>query len=77
MRLQGLYGSSGQPHLREAAEYRFGFDVEALFLARKFGFRISELPVTCVYHAGSSVNRVGDVLSMLGDVRAVRWKHRG
>ena len=56
---------------------RFGFDVEALFLARKSGFRISEMPVTCVYHAGSSVNRVGDVLSMLGDVIAVRWKHRG
>ena len=56
---------------------RFGFDVEALFLARKFDFRISEMPVTCVYHAGSSVNRVGDVLNMLGDVIAMRWKHRG
>ncbi len=56
---------------------RFGFDVEALFLARKFGFRIDQLPVTCVYHAGSSVNRLGDVLNMLGDVLAVRWKHRG
>lgn len=56
---------------------RFGFDVEALFLARKLGLRISEMPVTCVYHAGSSVNRVGDVLNMLGDVLAVRWRHRG
>lgn len=55
---------------------RFGFDVEALFLARKQGLRIVELPVTCVYHAGSSVNRLGDVLSMLGDVLAVRWRHR-
>jgi dolichyl-phosphate beta-glucosyltransferase len=56
---------------------RFGFDVEALFLARQLGFRIVEMPVTCVYHAGSSVNRVGDVLNMLGDVLAVRWRHRG
>lgn len=56
---------------------RFGFDVEALFLARQLGFRIDEMPVTCVYHAGSSVNRVGDVVSMLGDVLAVRWRHRG
>ena len=55
---------------------RFGFDVEALFLARQLGFRIVEMPVTCVYHAGSSVNRVGDVLNMLGDVLAVRWRHR-
>ena len=56
---------------------RFGFDLEALFLARKFDFRISAMPVTCVYHAGRSVNRVGDVLNMLGDVIAMRWKHRG
>lgn len=55
---------------------RFGFDVEALFLARKLGLTIVEMPVTCVYHAGSSVNRVGDVLSMLADVLAVRWRHR-
>lgn len=56
---------------------RFAFDVEALYAARKLGYRIDQLPVTCVYHAGSSVNRVGDVLRMLADVLAVRWRHRG
>lgn len=55
---------------------RFGFDVEALYLARTLGLSIVEMPVTCVYHAGSSVNRVGDVVNMLGDVLAVRWRHR-
>ena len=55
---------------------RFGFDVEALFLARKFGYRIEELPVVCTYHAGSSVNRVGDVVSMIGDIFAIRRRHR-
>jgi dolichyl-phosphate beta-glucosyltransferase len=55
---------------------RFGFDVEALFLARRHGLRIDELPVTCRYHPGSSVNRIGDVLNMLADVLAIRWRHR-
>ncbi len=55
---------------------RFGFDVEALFLARKFGYRIEELPVVCTYHEGSSVNRIGDVVNMVADVCAVRWRHR-
>ncbi len=55
---------------------RFGFDVEALFLARKFGYRVEELPVVCTYHEGSSVNRVGDVVNMVADVCAVRWRHR-
>lgn len=55
---------------------RFGFDVEALYLARKYGLRIEEMPVTCRYHPGSSVNRIGDVASMVADVIAVRWRHR-
>ena len=55
---------------------RFGFDVEALYLARKKGFRIDELPVTVRYHGGSSVNRVSDGVRMLGDVFALRLRHR-
>lgn len=55
---------------------RFGFDVEALYLARKFGYRIEELPVVCTYHEGSSVNRFGDVVSMIGDIFAIRRRHR-
>ena len=55
---------------------RFGFDVEALYLARKNGFRIDELPVTVRYHGGSSVNRVSDGVRMLADVFALRLRHR-
>jgi dolichyl-phosphate beta-glucosyltransferase len=55
---------------------RFGFDVEVLYLARKHGYRIDEVPVICTYHGGSSVRRVGDVLNMLSDVFRVRWRHR-
>jgi dolichyl-phosphate beta-glucosyltransferase len=55
---------------------RFGFDVEALVLARKFGYRIEELPAVCTYHEGSSVNRIGDVVSMIGDIFAIRRRHR-
>lgn len=55
---------------------RFGFDVEALYLARKHGFRIDELPVVCRYHGGSSVNRVSDGVRMVADVFALRLRHR-
>ena len=51
---------------------RFGFDVEVLFLARRMGLSIAEIPVTCIYHGGSSVSRVGDALAMAGDVLRVR-----
>lgn len=55
---------------------RFGFDVEALYLARKNGLRIDELPVVCRYHAGSSVNRFSDGVRMFADVLAIRTRHR-
>ncbi|HUQ87434.1 MAG TPA: glycosyltransferase [Vicinamibacterales bacterium] len=54
---------------------RFGFDVEALYLARKNRFRIDELPVTVRYHGGSSVNRVSDGVRMFADVLAIRLRH--
>ena len=55
---------------------RFGFDVEVLYLARRLGYRIDEMPVVCTYHGGSSVNRIGDVISMAADLIRVRWRHR-
>ena len=55
---------------------RFGFDVEALYLARKHGFRIDELPVVCRYHGGSSVSRLSDGVRMFSDVLAIRLRHR-
>jgi len=53
---------------------RFGFDVEVLRLVRRRGGRIVEVPVTCEYREGSSVRRVRDGASMLGDLAAIRWR---
>jgi dolichyl-phosphate beta-glucosyltransferase len=55
---------------------RFGFDVEALYLARTFKLRVDQFPVCCRYHGGSSVNRVGDGLRMLLDLVSIRRRHR-
>ena len=55
---------------------RFGFDVEALYLARRNGFRIDELPVVCRYHGGSSVSRVSDGVRMFADLVAIRRRHQ-
>lgn len=73
---KGFTASAARRIFAQHTSDRFGFDVEALFLARRLDLQVVELPVTCRYHPGSSVNRVGDVISMLADVLAVRWKHR-
>ena len=55
---------------------RFGFDVEALYLARTFKLRVEQFPVCCRYHGGSSVNRVGDGMRMLLDLVSIRRRHK-
>ena len=51
----------------------FGFDVEVLFVARRLGYGIKEVPVTWEYAASSRVDPVKDTVRMFRDVLAVRW----
>ncbi len=52
----------------------FGFDVECLFLARKHGCQIREIPVHFRYDSEpSTMNFLRDVLQMLRDLVAIRW----
>jgi dolichyl-phosphate beta-glucosyltransferase len=50
----------------------FGFDVEILYLARKGGFRIAEVPVNWTDIPGSKVRLGRDSLSMLGSIMVIR-----
>lgn len=50
-----------------------GFDVELVFLARKRGWRIQELPVSWTHVAGSKVRPMTDALRMIRDAGSVRF----
>ena len=52
---------------------RFSFDVEALYLARKGGYRIAEVPVTWYNSPRSRVSIVGDPVQMFLDVLRIRF----
>jgi dolichyl-phosphate beta-glucosyltransferase len=73
---KGFTARAAETIFSVAKSDRFGFDVEALYLARKHGFRIDELPVICRYHGGSSVNRLSDGVRMFADVLAIRARHK-
>ena len=73
---KGFTAAAARRIFAVAESDRFGFDVEALYLARSFRMRITEFPVHCRYHGGSSVNRIGDGLQMLKDLIAIRLRHR-
>jgi len=49
------------------------FDVELLFVARKFGYTIAEVPVVWTHATGSKVRPGIDSLRMFIDVLTVRW----
>ena len=55
----------------------FAFDVEILFLARRRGYSIAEVPVTWVNDDRSRVHAVFDSARMLRDIIRIRARHSG
>ena len=51
---------------------RFGFDVEVLFIARRLGYKISEVPVKWNDVAGTKVDTLSGLSAFLDPLR-VRW----
>ena len=52
----------------------WGFDVELLFLAKKQGLRVLEIPIDWRHDSDSRLNPASAGLNMLRDVLAVRWR---
>lgn len=51
----------------------WAFDVEVLFLARRLGLVICEVPVTWRYDPSSRVRPVHDTIAMMREVLSIRW----
>jgi dolichyl-phosphate beta-glucosyltransferase len=54
---------------------RWGFDPEILFLARKFGFRVKEVPVRWGHVGGTRINPLVDGARMFQEMLRVRWNN--
>ncbi len=52
---------------------RWGFDPEILFIARKRGYRIAEVPVSWAHDERSRISYLRDGVRMLEDIAIVRW----
>jgi glycosyltransferase involved in cell wall biosynthesis len=61
-----------RPILEQAKTDGFGFDVELLYLARKVGMRMREIPVRWNHHEGSKVSFARDSVRMLREIAALR-----
>jgi dolichyl-phosphate beta-glucosyltransferase len=52
---------------------RWGFDPEILFLARKFGFRVQEVPVAWAHSGGTRIHPLTDGSRMFWEMLRIRW----
>src|SRR4029077_6628605 len=52
---------------------RFGFDPEILFLAKRNGLRVAEIPVRWSHDAATKVSVVADGMRMLLELLVIRW----
>lgn len=52
---------------------RFGFDPEILFLAKRHGLRVAEIPVQWSHDSGTKVNVIKDGIRMFLELLVIRW----
>jgi glycosyltransferase involved in cell wall biosynthesis len=65
-----LYGSTHEIH---GPMVTAGFDIEVLFLAKKMGYQIKEVPVEWHYVETRRVNPIFDSFQGLFDILRIRW----
>ncbi|MGA9523645.1 MAG: dolichyl-phosphate beta-glucosyltransferase [Myxococcaceae bacterium] len=72
-----LFGrEAGQAIFSRTRIDRFAFDVEAIYLARKLGYRVTEVPVHWENSPASTVDPLRDSSRMFVDILRIRWMHR-
>jgi dolichyl-phosphate beta-glucosyltransferase len=52
---------------------RWGFDPELLYLAKRFGFRVAEVPVAWAHSEGTRIRPLRDGPRMVADLLTIRW----
>lgn len=65
-----------EPVFRRQRIERWGFDVEVLYIARRLGFSIAEVPVVWLNDEATKVNAAADGLKMLREALDARRMHR-
>lgn len=65
-------GDAGRKIFRNCETDGFAFDIEALMIAGRLGFRIEEMGVKVINHRASKVHVLRDTFKMLSDLRRIK-----
>jgi dolichyl-phosphate beta-glucosyltransferase len=52
----------------------FAFDAEILYIARRLGYRVTEVPLALVQPRGTSIHLLRDAPRMIRDLLLIRWR---
>jgi hypothetical protein len=64
---------ASQRIFRKTKIFRWGFDSEVLFLAKKYGFSIKEVPVVWKNDARTRVRFPNDIINSFAELIAIRY----
>ena len=56
--------------------FNYSFDIEYLFLAKKYGYKIKEVPINWYHVEGSKINLLKDSIKMLVEVLKIRFIYK-
>ncbi len=70
--LKGFRIKAAKRIFRNCKVDRWAFDLEALLIARHFGYTVTEVPVKVINHRASKIRLVRDSLRMLKDVMKMK-----
>ena len=65
--------SSAQTIFPQQRIERWGFDPELLYLARRAGLKVKEVPVAWAHVEGTRISPLRDGIRMFGEVLRIRW----
>ena len=72
-----LFKTSSAKKIAQSQQcFNFSFDIEYLFLARRFGYKIKEVPINWYHVEGSTVNVFRDSIKMLKEVLKIRFVYK-
>jgi glycosyltransferase involved in cell wall biosynthesis len=65
--------SAAQAIFRQQKIERWGFDPELLYLAKKYGFKVAEVPVAWAHSTGTRISPLRDGTRMVVEMLKIRW----
>lgn len=74
--LKGMTKELGKNVVSKLIIDRFAFDVELIFLAKKMGYKIGEVPVVLKQSGKSNLKIIFDSPQMIKDILKIVWKYR-